>query len=48
MRIKEQNEYDGVRIKCDAHLTELDKSYSAVKANCHPWSAESSGTKEDA
>jgi hypothetical protein len=26
---------------------ELDKSYSAVKANCHPWSAASSGTKED-
>jgi hypothetical protein len=26
---------------------ELDKSYSAVKANCHPWSAASSSTKED-
>jgi len=26
---------------------ELDKSYSAVKANCHMWSAASSGNKED-
>jgi hypothetical protein len=26
---------------------ELDKSYSAVKADCHTWSAPSSGTKED-
>ena len=26
---------------------QLDKSYAAVKANCHPWSAASSGTKED-
>ena len=26
---------------------QLDKNYAAVKANCHPWSAASSGTKED-
>jgi hypothetical protein len=26
---------------------ELDKNYSAVKADCHSWSAASSGTKED-
>jgi hypothetical protein len=26
---------------------ELDKNYAAVKASCHPWSATSSGTKED-
>jgi len=25
----------------------LDKSYAAVKANCHPWSTASAGTKED-
>ncbi len=26
---------------------ELDKNYAAIKANCHPWSAAPSGTKED-
>jgi hypothetical protein len=26
---------------------DLDKNYAAIKANCHPWSAGSSGTKEN-
>jgi len=26
---------------------ELDKNYAAIKENCHPWSAGSSGTEED-